>query len=74
MELKIQNQTIVDLEAQQAMESLQIKITGPLQKKEQACLQPMQRQFTIKTLNKLGVKRYRLSARHLIEQKMVNRV
>lgn len=74
MEFKMQNQTIVDLEAQQAMEHLQIKITGPLPAKDQNCLQPMQRQFCIKALNKLGVKRYNLSARHLVEQKLVSRV
>jgi hypothetical protein len=34
MEFKMQNQTIVDLEAQQAMDHLQIKITGPLPLKE----------------------------------------
>jgi len=74
MEIRLQNQTIVDFEAQQALGDLQIKITGPLPAKEQACLQPMQRQFCIKTLNKLGVKRFNLSARHLVEQRMVYRV
>lgn len=74
IETKMQNQTIVDLEAQQAMEQLQIKITGPVPAKEQNCLQPMQRQFCVKTLNKLGVKRFRVSARHLVQQKLVQRV
>lgn len=51
-----------------------MKLTAPIEIEKMKCLQPMQSQRTFKILNEFGFKSYSMSARHLIEQKTVNRV